>query len=65
MIKDSNTRVTFTTSKDTERKLKEYCEKNGITKSAAIGIALGVLFGTGMTIGDIIGEKLKGDKQNE
>lgn len=56
MIPDDKTRVIVTLPKDQECKLREYCSTNNLTKSAALSIALGVLFASGYKLGDVIGQ---------
>lgn len=58
MIDKNKTRVTVSILKEQERELDSYCQKNNLTKSAAIALALSTLFYTGYKTGDIIGQMI-------
>lgn len=56
MIPDDKERIIVTIPKDDKDKLNSFCKSNNLTKSAAVSIALSVLFASGYKIGDIIGQ---------
>lgn len=56
MISENNERFTATISKEQGKQLVKYCQRNKLTKSAVVSLALATLFASGLRAGDVIGQ---------